>query len=272
MFNQLIESEPAGADFKNRRKYFLTSSVVVGILFVTAVVISIYAADIGLGNNGFELAELISPPDMAATEPEPVRPRPPASASPSRSELPSRQVNMPRLDESPTVVPTSVSTIQNTQQARPLGGFEIRPFDSTPAGEPSGNGRDNTGAASSEVGLSTGTQVVETVKDPPPPPLVKKDPPVVKRPVSIGVANGKALYLPKPSYSAAAIAMHADGKVDVQVTIDETGRVTSANAVSGHILLRAAAEQAARAAKFTPTLLSNVPVKVTGMIVYNFTR
>ena len=66
--------------------------------------------------------------------------------------------------------------------------------------------------------------------------------------------------------------MHAQGKVDVQVFIDETGRVLSANAVSGHPLLRNAAEQAARNARFTPTYLSKVPVKVTGVIVYNFTR
>ncbi len=89
---------------------------------------------------------------------------------------------------------------------------------------------------------------------------------------SLGVINGKASYLPKPVYSPAAIAVHAGGKVDVQVMIDEAGRVVSAKAVSGHILLRPAAEQAARNAKFTPTYLSKVPVKVTGVIVYNFMR
>jgi len=56
----------------------------------------------------------------------------------------------------------------------------------------------------------------------------------------------------------------------VQVTIDENGNVISASAVSGHPLLRQAAEQAARQAVFKPTLLSDQPVKVTGVIVYNF--
>jgi len=60
------------------------------------------------------------------------------------------------------------------------------------------------------------------------------------------------------------------GAVNVLVTVDESGNVTSASAVSGHPLLRQAAEQAARASNFLPTLLSGKPVKVTGVIVYNF--
>jgi protein TonB len=58
--------------------------------------------------------------------------------------------------------------------------------------------------------------------------------------------------------------------VTVQITVDEGGRVVSASAVSGHPLLRAAAEGAARQARFSPTLLSGQPVKVTGVITYNF--
>ncbi len=88
--------------------------------------------------------------------------------------------------------------------------------------------------------------------------------------ISGGVLNGKAVDLPKPAYPAAARAVRASGAVNVQVTVDEKGSVVSASAVSGHPLLRAAATQAARQAKFSPTLLSGKPVKVTGVIVYNF--
>jgi TonB family protein len=76
--------------------------------------------------------------------------------------------------------------------------------------------------------------------------------------------------LPKPIYPPAARAVKAQGAVNVQVIIDEEGNVESANAVSGHPLLRNASEEAARNAKFTPTLLENIPVKVSGVIVYNF--
>ena len=89
--------------------------------------------------------------------------------------------------------------------------------------------------------------------------------------ISGGVLNGKAIDLPKPTYPAAARAVRATGAVNVQVTVDEKGDVVSAEAVSGHPLLRASATMAARKAKFNPTLLSGKPVKVTGIIVYNFT-
>jgi len=88
--------------------------------------------------------------------------------------------------------------------------------------------------------------------------------------ISGGVLNGKALKLPRPEYPAAARAVKASGAVNVQVTIDEQGNIISASAVSGHPLLRQAAEQAARGAQFAPILLEGVPVKVTGVIVYNF--
>ncbi|HLM02563.1 MAG TPA: TonB family protein [Pyrinomonadaceae bacterium] len=88
--------------------------------------------------------------------------------------------------------------------------------------------------------------------------------------VSKGVLNGSAISLPKPSYPPAARAVRAEGTVSVQVTIDEDGNVISATAASGHPLLQHAAVSAAREAKFRPTLLSGQPVKVLGIIVYNF--
>ena len=89
--------------------------------------------------------------------------------------------------------------------------------------------------------------------------------------ISGGVLNGKATNLVKPPYPPAARAVRASGAVNVQVTVDETGDVIAASAVSGHPLLRAAAVQAARSSKFSPTMLSGKAVKVTGVIVYNFT-
>jgi protein TonB len=56
----------------------------------------------------------------------------------------------------------------------------------------------------------------------------------------------------------------------VQVLVDENGNVVSAHAVSGHPLLQAACVAAARNAKFSPTKLSGQPVKVSGVVTYNF--
>ncbi|MDI1243280.1 MAG: TonB family protein [bacterium] len=88
--------------------------------------------------------------------------------------------------------------------------------------------------------------------------------------ISGGVLNGKATVLPKPPYPPAAKAVRASGAVTVQITVEEDGNAAQAKALSGHPLLRAAAEQAARNARFTPTLPSGQPVKVIGVLIYNF--
>jgi TonB family protein len=91
-----------------------------------------------------------------------------------------------------------------------------------------------------------------------------------RAPISGGVLNGKAVYLPPPEYPAIAAQAKAAGVVTVHVVIDEVGNVISARAVSGHPLLQAAAVAAARQARFTPTSLMGDPVKVSGVLMYNF--
>lgn len=88
--------------------------------------------------------------------------------------------------------------------------------------------------------------------------------------INAGILNGKALNLPKPSYPSEAKAAKAEGTVTVEVVIDEKGDVISAVAVSGHELLKKEAMTAASKAKFTPTKLKGKPVKVKGIVVYNF--
>jgi TonB family protein len=88
-----------------------------------------------------------------------------------------------------------------------------------------------------------------------------------------GVLNGKAISLALPPYPAEARSSRASGQVHVQVTIDETGKVIEAKAIniSGtNSALIDAAERAARKSRFTPTLVSGMPVKVHGVIIYNF--
>lgn len=88
--------------------------------------------------------------------------------------------------------------------------------------------------------------------------------------ISGGVLNGKAVSLPLPAHPPAARAVGASGAVTVQIVVGESGEVISAQAVAGHPLLRAAAVEAARGAKFSPTFLSGDPVKVSGVVIYNF--
>jgi TonB family protein len=121
---------------------------------------------------------------------------------------------------------------------------------------------------------------LEVLTAPPPPPANSNRapatnsnsaaPPTSNAPVSAGLRNSKAIRLPKPSLPATAKAAKASGTVLVNVLVDENGNVMTADAVSGHPLLREAAEQAARIAHFQPTLVGGQRVKVKGSISYNF--
>jgi TonB family protein len=107
--------------------------------------------------------------------------------------------------------------------------------------------------------------------EPPPapsPPLSRS----INAPISGGVLNGRAIKLPQPTYPPIAKAAKAGGTVVVQILVDENGNVISAQAVSGHPLLKAAAEAAAREARFTPTKLSGQAVRVAGVLTYNFVQ
>ena len=127
----------------------------------------------------------------------------------------------------------------------------------------------------SDVDEAVESQLWQTVRsslrvEAPITPVTIDSVPKSENPIRGGVLNGKALALPRPEYPDIARAAHASGTVVVQVLIDENGDVISAQAVSGHPLLQAAAVGAAREAKFSPTKLSGQPVKVTGVIQYNF--
>jgi protein TonB len=109
--------------------------------------------------------------------------------------------------------------------------------------------------------------------EPPLPPLNEPPPPLPmlpRVPISGGILNGKAISKPQPPYPSRARAARAAGMVTVQVTVDESGKVSYAEALDGHPLLRQASEEAAYRARFAPTRLSGQPVAVSGVISYNF--
>ena len=82
--------------------------------------------------------------------------------------------------------------------------------------------------------------------------------------------TGRALVLPKPAYPKLARAARASGEVIVQLLIDVDGTVLNAAVVSGHPLLYAVSLEAAKNSRFSPTKLDGKPVKVTGVLTYNF--
>lgn len=86
------------------------------------------------------------------------------------------------------------------------------------------------------------------------------------RTVPGGLLNAEAVDMPKPSYPPLARAVRASGKVVVNIEVDTKGSVVKADAVSGHPLLKAAAEAAARQAKFKPR-----SAPLSGSLEYEFT-
>ena len=118
-------------------------------------------------------------------------------------------------------------------------------------------------STSSSAEQSTANNNTPNQQVPPP-----RDPNTKRGPVSGGVLNGKAIYLPMPEVPSGEAA----GVVLVAVIVDEQGNVIDARAVSGPAHLQPAAVAAARLARFSPTLLMGEPVKVTGTLTYNFTR
>lgn len=119
----------------------------------------------------------------------------------------------------------------------------------------------------------------DSIPDPPPPPKIEKaevratPTPELKKEtktVSEGVLQGSAIRKQRPTYPPIAKAARVSGPVQVVVTISEDGKVIDAYAAEGNPMLRQAAVDAARQWLFTPTTLSKVPVKVQGMLTFNF--
>ena len=271
MLDKMIESKADAAENARRNNFLMTTLFLVAVTLSGAMVYSLYAKPIGALNDNLELSSIVAP--IAATEPPPVeipKNQPNTIQNTKTASETIRVVNQKSIDESPDV-PKYVSAAKNQYASRPTGEFKIGKVDLT-AGSP--NSRNNDGGTiGSPVGIDVAPKQISSAdetKEPPPMPKIEPKTPPQPKIKSLGVVNGIAQNLPVPVYPAAAKLIHVAGAVDVQVMIDETGKVTSAKAVSGHSLLRPAAEQAARRAAFSPTTLSRIPVKVTGIIVYNF--
>lgn len=108
--------------------------------------------------------------------------------------------------------------------------------------------------------------------DPPPPPPPLPDEAPMRRVIrkSDGALQGAATERVQPNYPPLAKAARVSGAVLVEVLVDEDGNVISAQALSGHPLLKDEAVSAALEWKFRPTQLGGVPVKVIGTITFNF--
>jgi TonB family protein len=83
----------------------------------------------------------------------------------------------------------------------------------------------------------------------------------------------KAITMPRPDYPEAAKRAGASGTILIKVTLNEEGKVVSAESMcGGNSLLVKAAEQAALQARFTPVLVNGAAVRIVGYVPYTFVR
>jgi len=84
------------------------------------------------------------------------------------------------------------------------------------------------------------------------------------------VSEAVAIYKALPTLPAVARSSQTRGAVNVSVVIDESGNVISAKAFDGPIVLRQAAEDAARKWKFRPATRRGIPIQTSQTIRFNF--
>ncbi|MCI0337465.1 MAG: TonB family protein [Acidobacteria bacterium] len=252
MFDKLVESS---RQKQGRRagSYVLITSMIYSIALIGFGVLAITGFSPVLAENFYVMARL-------TPLPPPFNSSPPAVSKPQTMAKTKTVRDVFAPPKEPVVIPPSESATEFLPRAAhspiipgmpPGSGSGYRP------GIP--GGRDDGGPP---------------VPPPTPKPAPKIEPaPEVKsgpRNVSEGVLQGIAIRRIKPAYPTFARQARIGGLVQVQVTISEDGRVIEATAVNGHQLLRSAAVEAARQWLFTPTTLSRMPVKVQGVLTFNF--
>jgi protein TonB len=256
MFDNLVESTSNAEKNARTSAFFAVTAAIWMVLLVSIIVAGIFWYDAKLSAD-FEKESML----VAAAPPPPPPPPPPPSAS------------------QPKVVPTNIAPAFTAVQEPPK---EIKPPVPKPpttnvsagtgvvGGVPGGVPGGVEGGDPDAIGLGGSGPP----PPPPPPAPPAPDPPKPTGPtrVSGGVLAGKATNRVQPPYPPMAKQANIEGSVVVEVTVSENGGVISSKAISGHPLLRPAAEQAARGWRFSPTLLSGVPVKVIGTITFNFRK
>jgi protein TonB len=173
--------------------------------------------------------------------------------------LPERQAEPPKT----AATAADVNAANQQNQVQPEGELPA-----TPATGAEGNTDPNTAMPNAANNQPQNPAQPNQKEQNPAQPNQPNQPNQKKGPIAGGMLNAKAIYLPLPDVPP----NEANGVVLVQILVDEQGSVIDARPVSGPQHLHAVAVNAARLARFNPTLLMGEPVKVSGTLSYNFVR
>ncbi|HEY6403517.1 MAG TPA: energy transducer TonB [Blastocatellia bacterium] len=247
MFDTLVESSKHGQENTKTGVYMLVTGSLYAVGLLVAIVGTIVYTSPNLADM-FDVSTMIAPP-------------PPPSAPPP----PPAQAVIPKNIPAPTTFTPPTKPPERIPEASEVQPRQVVPVShGVPGGVPGGVVGGVPG------GIAKGGD--EPPPPPPPPPAPTPTPaPPRKLTVSGGVLQGSAIKKVQPPYPPIARAARASGAVQIQVTISEEGRVIEASVIGGHPLLRDSALQAAKQWVFKPTELTGVPVKVQGVLTFNFT-
>lgn len=269
MFTHLIESGSHKRDLARKGRFFLGTLGVYGLLLMVLGVASVYAYNEQLGNQDLEVT-LVTPVRAAEIERNPEVAhvvRPSHTSGSGGTGAPVRKEIIASTDSH--LIPKEISTTPGPPPSPPHTELGDKETGSSVTIGPPGDGSDHTGTPPPGVVVPAATE-----PDPLPPPRVRPTPVAVKQPDKIRlpstVISSKIIVKPAPAYPSIAKQTRVQGTVTVEILINEQGQVIAAQATNGHPLLRAAAQASAYQAKFSPTSVSGQPVKVSGVITYNF--
>lgn len=266
MFTNLIESDSHAKEFKRRTSFFAATVAAYTLFFFAAAIAGVltYDARVEAQTNDLRVLEWIPPVKAADSPKKATEPRP--TSKPRKTNAPvDENLNKPMRTEPPVASvsdslkpPDTIGTTASTVPPA-TGPVDIGPKNADPPGATGGNETPCTNCTGREPGVKT--EETKPVVTP-----VKATPKTI---ISNMIAS-QAVSLPKPDYPIIAKQARVQGPVNVQILVDEHGKVISAHAVKGNGMLLRAAEDAALRARFTPTMLNDQPVKVQGVITYNF--
>jgi Ca-activated chloride channel family protein len=195
-----------------------------------------------------------SPPTQADATPADTKPQP----TPQTSQPESNQTDASQTARTETTPPPASSPQTSSQPSAPS---------QNPSGQNSSSQKPASPSSSQQSPSSSQAASSQSARDSSAAPASESP---KKQIVAGGVLNSRAKSLPVPFYPEMARRMRVTGIVVVEVTIDESGKVIEARALSGPALLREAAVGAARQARFPITLVSGQPAQLTGVINYSF--
>jgi len=267
MFQNLIESQSHRKEFKRRSSFFLFTVAAYAVILFGAGIGSIYAYDAQLEAQTDSLEVLNWVPPVTPATPKPIAdPIRPVRRTPSTAPIDPHITEPVRTQgvastNNPLQMPDKIGT-EGPGIPPVTGPFQLGKQNLDPPAAATNSGSDGC--------LNCPDKSATVVPpDKAPEPLPVKRPTVERLPSSILIS--KAISLPQPAYPLMAKQTRTEGPVNIQILVDEQGKVMSAQVVSGNPMLITAAKEAAMRARFTPTILNGQPVKTQGVIVYNFT-